>query len=276
MFRKIFARNFISGLKMWLIFAAVTFGGGLLSAILIATSGFSTGNDQNALGASIFYPTAMLIGFECIAVLPIANVVLIAVRYSGDFFGKKGYLTFMLPVRRRDLYFSKVLCGCVYVLMTYAVSALSIALIVFSVAIKTPYQTIMNEISYFITIPDTIQVADVILLSLVSVASNYLLVVFIYEIITGFNLNLRARGGKRVALTVVFTAVGAYVAFILLYLSLFAGGTSLINKIIYLSPAARSALPTLTLVALLAAELTLSAIFTLRSLHLVENRLNLR
>lgn len=71
----------------------------------------------------------VMLGYPCIGFFVLLTVILVAVRFYGNFYRDEGYLTFTLPVKRQTLFLSKVANGMIWVLASALVSGAAVCLV---------------------------------------------------------------------------------------------------------------------------------------------------
>ncbi len=97
--------------KLWAALSVAVLGMSLVTSLIIRAAIETNLMDETSLMAVFSIIGAVFMGFGLVMVW--AGILLITpimcyVRYYKNFFSDEGYLTFTLPVRRRDLYLSKV------------------------------------------------------------------------------------------------------------------------------------------------------------------------
>ena len=186
MFKKVFKYDFLGIIKLWSLFAGICLFGGIIS-------GFYSLIQSKMISGFLLSSLLGTIGTMALYSLPIATIVLLIKNYAGTMFSRRGSLTFMLPVSRSTLYWSKVLTGAVYEVMTTVV--LSVAVTITSLIGAENYTNVI--VSNTRTILQTFSLIESILILNITVLIEFGFIVGIYEIITGFRLAVVPGGGKR-------------------------------------------------------------------------------
>ena len=214
-----------------------------------------------------------MIGMGAIYSMPVATVVLIIINYVKGFFGSRGYLTFMLPVKRKTLYYSKLVSAFIYAALN--ASVLTVVGVIFLFVLEIDKISTLPEIFEFVLSGNPILVVtECFLLFNIIVFGEYAAITLIFEIITEFNLAVKPGGAKKIAGTIVATVVSAYVFIIVLFFS-FIQDVYSYNILNDLSSGMRNFHDVASLTAVAAALLALGSVFMARSLYLIENKLNL-
>ena len=151
MFRKLLKYDMQSILKIWWIVAAVTIGASILGGI-----GFRLIMEISTESVDSLFPVILMLGgilFLFISVIALSSSfviteVLIFWRFYKNFFTDEGYLTFTLPVSRKQLFLSKTVNAMVW-------SALHIVLVIIGFTIMVLIIPPTESGEFFITTPPT-------------------------------------------------------------------------------------------------------------------------
>ena len=224
MFRKLLKYDMQSILKIWWIVAAVTIGASILGGI-----GFRLIMELSTESVDSLFPVILMLGgilFFVISVIALSSSfviteVLIFWRFYKNFFTDEGYLTFTLPVSRKQLFLSKTVNAMVW-------SALHIVLVIIGftimVLIIPPTESgeffintlVINEISdYFSHLVESIgawMIAYVIEALIIVFFSLLFLVSLIHMCITIGSVI--AKKLKLLAAIGIFYAVNAVLSFV--------------------------------------------------------------
>lgn len=123
MFARLLKYDLRAVAKVWWIAAVSILGisvaGGLGLADVILHS-----EDVNYFSMGIF---GVILTYMAMVAFIIITEVLLFIRYYKNFFSDEGYLTFTLPVKRTQLYWSKTLNAMIWMLATFAVLFVCIA-----------------------------------------------------------------------------------------------------------------------------------------------------
>ena len=274
MFKKLFRRDFTSILKLWAIFVGVCITGSVVAALSLRAT-INSDYYFFDLGGLM-----TLIGYSGMMSLPVATTVLIIKNFAGPLFTTRGYLTFMLPVKRSTIFKSKIVVGCVYEAMNLVVYAFVLTIFA-AVFARSGYNPVMSAVTglwhAIFNGPTMINVIKGVLISSIILIGEYASLTFIYAAITEFVLVIKPGGAKRVAWTIILLVVGFYMLMIFLLISLLADVFSSLGSGYYdLSQGTKLFYDVVGLASVTFATACLGAIFTLRPLYLIENRLNLR
>lgn len=111
MLRKLLKYDLAAVWKIWVPLAASTVGMSLVLALAVRALWDGGFTENGFLGMALYLTLfASIFGFLILWIgLYIVTPLLCYIRYYKNFFSDQGYLTFTLPVKRRDLYLSKVL-----------------------------------------------------------------------------------------------------------------------------------------------------------------------
>ena len=97
--------------KLWVALSIAVVGMSLITSLIVRSTIELSMIDENSFGMVI---SALSAGFMVFGLVMVWSGILLItpimcyIRYYKNFFSDEGYLTFTLPVRRRDLYLSKV------------------------------------------------------------------------------------------------------------------------------------------------------------------------
>ncbi len=140
---KIFKYDLKSMVKFWWIVALITPIAALVAGVLFRnymdTMISMVDNDAIADNTSLITLLSFVAAIEMIGayiasivygVSLLATFIIISIRFFKNFYTDEGYLTFTLPVSRRELYLSKVASSMVVVLGQFAVMGLGAALMI--------------------------------------------------------------------------------------------------------------------------------------------------
>lgn len=134
MLKKLLKYDFAAIYKIWTIFAVAVVGMALITSFLIRfVLELSTSDNSLYYVLSTILTTVMSVGlmllyFGLLTITPI----LCYYRYYKNFFSDEGYLTFTLPVSRKDLYLAKVVNTFIFSLGNVLVTVVT-ALVMFTI-----------------------------------------------------------------------------------------------------------------------------------------------
>ncbi len=271
MFRKVFKYDFLAVIKLWSMFAGICLTGGVMA-------GIGANLSASGIGSFMVITSLSLLGTLSLYSLPVATVVLLVKNYVGTMFSRRGYLTFMLPVKRSTIYWSKVASAAVYQVMTAVVLYVSAAI-----------AALINVDGYSSVVPEITDIADELartsnffenfIYSNILILAEFGFVVGIFELVTGFRLAVAPGGGKRIALTIILIVVTFDVLFVMLIVTAVGGilSAAFSGSSAEIVPEWMRTFSNVTgQLSVLFAVATFDAVCVMRSLYLIEHRLNLR
>ncbi|MBP5177807.1 MAG: hypothetical protein ILP02_04420 [Clostridia bacterium] len=259
MARKIFNADFFSVFKPWICFASGCLFGAILTVI----------GQIGMYRMTYLFSTSLLslgvLGFYC---FPVATIVLLIKNYAVLFI-RRGYLTFMLPVKRSTLVLSTVLTAGLFILMTAGVMIVNAAFCAFLESLFIPEYRLFGDLFFGdINVLQTCTTLVILLLCALGFVTG------VYMLITSFRIN--AALGKRNGGKIAAIVVGGTILLQTLALSLLIEGLSAIYPYAAYQTDVRAAYGTIVDLASIIGLVTINAVFIVRALYLVENRLNLR
>ena len=269
MFKKLFAYDFKDIFRRWWIFAAVCLGVNVIGAVALKLNNWLSGNAISAMITTLI----MIAAFGGAAAICFFVPIAVGRNFSVSTLSDQGYLTLMLPVKRKDIYISKLVVAVTFMVMTGAVLAL---VGVIYTLINLGFSDTLEMISFIPVENAWRTVLNAALLLTAAALFTLAFAAFVLWIVAGYHLNLKRFGLKKV---IVF-AVLIYLALQILPL-FFIGGTGLSPfSILWISADivnadTRAVFDTLTLALLNAAGFTLFSAFRARTLFLLENKLDL-
>ena len=268
MFKKVFKYDFLAIIKMWALFAGICLFGSVIM-------GIGARIQSSGVGSYMLSSVLTMLGTLALYSLPVATIVLYVKNYVGTLFSHRGYLTFMLPVQRTTLYWSKVLAAVVYEAMSSLVLlvAISIATSIGSSSVSIVTEVAKSTANNWFSSSSPLE----IFISLnITALIGYGVVVGIFELVTGFRLAVVPGGGKKIALTIVAIVVTAEIVFVLLIITLLEDIFTIGIAEDLVAEGLRSFYNVTTLFTVLLGVATFDVICMLRSLYLIRHRLNLR
>lgn len=272
---------------IWKIWLPISLGVIVMSLVMsltvratLETSGSSTSDVFLAL-MMFFTIMATVIGW---AGLWIATPLLCYIRYYKNFFSDQGYLTFTLPVKRRDLYLSKVINALIWSVGNALVTLVALSII--GLIVPTP------EVSGQIINPVVFQSIGELLKLLWDLVSGWTIVYFLEVLVLMVIAALYSIGMFHMCITIgsviakkrkVLTAVGLYLginfllsfvsnAFSLFFSSPLTGFFSLLENY---SDARQCVILAVALLIVILVAAVMTAVYHLVTLHLIERKLNL-
>ena len=270
MFKKVFKYDFLAVIKLWSTFAGICLTGGVMAGVGAHIS-------ASGIGSFMVSTSLSLLGTLSLYSLPVATVVLLVRNYFGSMFSRRGYLTFMLPVKRSTIYWSKVASAAVYLVMTTVVVYASAAIVALLDA--DGYSSVTTEVT---ELTDTVIRMSNFFQNIINV-NIFLLVEFgfivgIFELVTGFRLAVAPGGGKRIALTIILIVVTFDVLFVMLIVTAVGGilSAAFSGSSVSVPEWMRTFSNITEQLSVLFAVATFDAVCVTRSLYLIEHRLNLR
>lgn len=109
--KKLLKYDFAYVFKIWLALSISVVGMAVVTSLIIRSAIFVNSQNGYSLASTLSVLAAVFMGFGMIMIwvgILIVTPLMCYIRYYKNFFSDEGYLTFTLPVRRRDLYLSKV------------------------------------------------------------------------------------------------------------------------------------------------------------------------
>lgn len=269
MLRKLLKYDMRAIFRYWWIAAAVTV---IMSIVGGFCGRYSYQWDDLPLAVNMMLSLARGMAIFCSAALLVLTLVLIFVRFYKNFFSDEGYLTFTLPVTRRQLLLSKVLSGTLGMCAAGAVCIVNVL--------------VMNFIAYFdlretltTPAPDAVQPAEALYYFLYLIEAGVALVLFalcavlfLYTCITFASMIVKK--GKLIA------AIGIYygatnIVYVILQMFLLFGIASIGMWLSRLSHLEQMGIIALLLLELILFISILCAVLYILQQRMLERKLNL-
>ncbi len=148
MLKKLFKYDISAIFKYWWIVAVSSVGVSVIGGISIrALVSLTAKEEPDWLDGwmSLFSVLGILVTVIGISAFIIASEIFVYVRLYKHLFSDEGYLTFTLPVKRRDILISKILSGLIINLATVSVMAFDVLTIIF---IGVDHESISEAFSF--------------------------------------------------------------------------------------------------------------------------------
>lgn len=215
----------------------------------------------------------LIIVYFAFAAFVVLSSILIYLRYYNHFFSDEGYLTFTLPVKRKTLFFSKVINGVIWQSLTNLVVLLSIIIIFLFVPSTDSGSSLPSTEteSLFSGLWILVYILESLILTVISSVVSVL--VMYYLITVGANM---VRKNKLVSTIGLIFGAGV-VLYILTYVGLFGGilYTASVASLPFLNFTNYELLIFFCLALAIAIALTLAIAFAMMTLRILERKLNL-
>ncbi len=134
MFGKLLKYDFKSIGRFFWIIEATMLGLSLVATVVlrIVILGFLPENEETLLPILAIFGVLFLWLYLVALILSFAGIdIMLLVRFYKNFFTDEGYLTFTLPVTRRQLFFSKFITGMLFILLHGALFVICLAIVLF-------------------------------------------------------------------------------------------------------------------------------------------------
>lgn len=221
MMKKLLKHDLRAVFKYWWIGSVVSLALSLLGGCVLSSMTGGPPDRPVFMVLSGLFLMFLIIG---LAIFPLAAMILVYIRYYTNFFTDEGYLTFTLPVKRSQLFLSKVLTALITELVTFAVLAIDfgiLASIGLSKVIKEG-AAVVETFSLGFPLEDMpgigfilLYAAEILLIILIGLLGNIL---FIYFCITFGSLVVR-KGKIAVAFGMYYVANSVLTSIIQIFLS---------------------------------------------------------
>ena len=151
MMKKLLKYDFRAIFKYWWIVALSSLGLSFIGGIsLRILTGMPSDIEDGKVFVFLFAMLGMILTVIGISAFLISAEIFVYVRLYKHFFSDEGYLTFTLPVKRRDLLNSKLISGLIVNIATFAVVAVDISIILFIGIDFETIQKIGDAVFWFI------------------------------------------------------------------------------------------------------------------------------
>ncbi len=133
MLKKLLKYDFRSLFKLWKIFAIIVFA--VLTSVGITLS-FVIGPDEPNAVLIVFLAFLVMGAIFGVGAFAVSPLILSAVRFYKNLFSDEGYLTFTLPVKKKDIINSKIISSSIISMLSYIVIFLSVCSLIFFATMK--------------------------------------------------------------------------------------------------------------------------------------------
>lgn len=150
MLRKLLKYDMASVWKIWVALAGSVLGMSVITSLIIRMAIEGAVRDDDPL----FVLSFLVMGLVVFAMIMIWAAMLLVtplmcyIRYYRNFFSDEGYLTFTLPVSRRDLYVSKVLNAFIFGVGNVLVTIVTVLIMMLIIPPATEEYPLINPVAY--------------------------------------------------------------------------------------------------------------------------------
>ena len=142
MLKKLYKYDFKSIFNLWRIFAIIMFAVSVFGGFFLgALDGFNVDVNENPFTFIFISLSAIAYVFVLFAFI-VSPIILSIVRFSKNLFSDEGYLTFTLPVKKRDILNAKISSALVLELLTVIVAFSSVIVYLILSKVKHPREAI--------------------------------------------------------------------------------------------------------------------------------------
>ena len=132
MCKKLLKYDFAYVFKIWLALSISVVGMAIVTSLIIRSAIFINTQNGASMASTLSVLAAVFMSFGMIMIwvgILIVTPLMCYIRYYKNFFSDEGYLTFTLPVRRRDLYLAKVANTFIFQAANVVVSLLAVSIL---------------------------------------------------------------------------------------------------------------------------------------------------
>ena len=132
MCKKLLKYDFAYVFKIWLALSISVVGMAIVTSLIIRSAIFINTQNGASMASTLSVLAAVFMSFGMIMIwvgILIVTPLMCYIRYYKNFFSDEGYLTFTLPVRRRDLYLAKVTNTFIFQAANVVVSLLAVSIL---------------------------------------------------------------------------------------------------------------------------------------------------
>lgn len=151
MYKKLLKYDLAAVWKVWLIIASVVVGMSVVTSLLIrGMIEFALAEDTTLYAIMSTILTTLVTGAMIVSYMALLIVVPIMCyfRYYKNFFSDEGYLTFTLPISRKDLYISKVLNTLIFSVGNFLVTILVVGIMCLVIPPATESAPVINPVVF--------------------------------------------------------------------------------------------------------------------------------
>ena len=272
MFKKLLKRDLKYLTSVWWILAVVTLVANLIGAVCLRIAPFQT----TPFFLLDFAEIGIFVAIGTMIALVVLSIVRVIRRFSQNLFSDEGYLTFLIPVKRKTLYYSKLLAGCLLFLFDAVVLTICLT---FYVIIEQNgsafFGSAMSVIITLLTFNTSVSVYQIIIAAINFCLMILALVTFIYYTRTVHALRIRNSGAKKVAGIIIGVVIGVDLLSSILLTNIFSFDLSVMDMLDKMPVGRRMFYQVLSSLSSTAVLATIFGLCYARTLYLIENKLNL-